>query len=387
MDPKDQDPTVTPEPTPAAPTPAPAIPTAPIGLTAEQSQAFKAFLDAYMAPPTQKPSGVVIPGAPAIKKVTERGFKDDAVKSFMHWIRTGDDVAYKAAMQGQTDAEGGYLVPDDFYSQVVEKRNEIAVMRAAGAQVVPTSLDKLNVPVENTAATKFVVTAEEGSYDENEPTFDQAAIDVYKFTKLIKLSEELEADNKVNLQNYLARVFGRAMALAENYYMVNVAAAGSSMPTSVTYSATTTTAVASQTAFTAAELLDVIYAVPSAYSTNLVMFMRRSTLGKIRQLTGNPFSFIPTPTGGGGANTSQSAGTVHDIPVFVTDELPAQAAANKPVVVFNPEFYMIADREALVVSRNPWLYQATGQIGLFAKFRFGAELLIADAARVLVSKT
>jgi len=327
-------------------------------------------------------------GAPAIKKVTERGFADDEVKSFLHWIRTGDDKPYKAAMQGQTDSEGGYAVPDDFYNQIVAKRNEVSIARQMGVQIYPTTLDRVLVPVEDTAATKFVVTAEEGSYDENEPTLNQVAITVHKLTKLIKMSEELEADARGNFGAYIANIWGRTLGLAENYYFFNIAANGTSQPQSATYAATTTTAVASQTAFTAAELLDLIYAMPSAYSEKMVLVMRRSVLGKVRSLTGNPFSFIPTPHGAGGPNTSGGlAGYLHDVPVYVTDNLPAQAAANKPVLLLNPDFYMIAEREGLNVARNPYLYQATGQIGFFARARMGGALLQSEAAYVLVSKT
>lgn len=342
-------------------------------------------LQAAAPAPKQEKPGVA---APAIKAVTELGFKDDEVKSFLHWIRTGDDVAYKAAMQGQTDSEGGYAVPDDFYNQVVAKRDEVAVMRQAGAQVFNTSRDRVLIPTEGTAATKFVVTAEEGSYDENEPTLGQSVLTIHKMTKLIKISEELEADAKANFGGWLSGVWGRALGLAENYYFCNVASTGSGMPQSVTYAATTTTAVASQTATTAAELLTLIYTVPSAYSDKLVLFMRRSTLGAFRALTGNPFTFIATPTGSGDQNTAGGlAGYLHNIPVYVTDDLPAQAAANKPIVIFNPDFYIIGQREGMTVSRNPYLYQATGQIGLFARVREGGVLTQANAAYVLVSKT
>lgn len=327
-------------------------------------------------------------GAPAVKRVTERGFKDDEVKSFLHWIRTGDDKAYKAAMQEDTDSEGGYAVPKDFAAQIAAKRNEVSIIRQTGVVPLQTSLEHYLFPTEGTAATKAIVTAEEAAYDENEPTLAQVDVVAYKHTKLIKISEELEADAKANFGGWLSNVFARAFGLAENYAAFNIASNGSSKPASVTYGATTTTAVASQTAFTAAELLSLIYAVPSAYSDNLAMVMRRTTLGAIRALSGNPFSFIPTPDGAGTANSAPGlGGYIHGIPVYLTDDLPAQAAANKPVVIFNPDFYGMVEREGFSVSRNPYLYQANGQIGLFAKARFGGALLQAEAAYVLVSKT
>lgn len=312
-------------------------------------------------------------GGYATKKVTELGFKDDEVKSFLHFIKTGDDVAYKAAMQGQTDSEGGYAVPDDFYNQIAAKRNEVSVIRQTGVVSIPTSLDRVLVPTEGTAATKFVVTAEEGSYDENEPTTGQTAITIYKLTKLIKISEELEADAKANFGGWLSSVWGRALGIAENYYFFNVAANGSSQPQSVTYASVQGgSTTASATAVTAAELLGLIYGMPAAYAANMKLVMRRATLGAIRALSGNPFSFLPTPIGAGSAS---EAGTIHGVPVFLTDELPAMASSTKSIILFNPDCYAISEREGLSVVRNPYLYNATGQIGLFARARMGGAAL------------
>lgn len=338
---------------------------------------------------------------------TEKGFADDAMKGFLHYVQTGRkngalipahltaedmrDPGMKAAMQGQTDSEGGYAVPDDFATSIASKRDEVSVARICGITPVPTTLDRYLFPTEGTAATYSVVTAEEGSYDENEPTLGQVAVTVYKHTKLIKISEELEADAKAGFGTWLANVWGRAQGLAENRAVFNVASNGSSKPQSVTYAATATTAVASQTVVTAAEVLALIYAVGSAYSDNLVMVMRRATLGGIRGLQGNPFNFIPNNNfsiGEGNANTASGlAGYIHNVPVYCTDDLPAQAAANRPIVIFNPDFYGMVEREGIVVVRNPYLYQASGQVGLFMRHRFGGALLQGDAAYYLLSKT
>lgn len=327
--------------------------------------------------------------APSIKKVTTLGFSNDEMKSFAYWLKTGDLQAYKGAWQGQTDNEGGYAVPDDFYNQVIEKRDEVSVIRRIGVKPIPTTHDRVLAPTESTAATKLVRTAEEGSYNENEPVYGQMTINIHKYTKLIKVSEEFETDSSAGMA-WLANVWGRAMGLTENYYCFNVAANGSNQPESVTYAATAGTACASQTATTAAELVGLIYAIGSAYSDNLVLVMRRATLGAFRGLQGNPFNFIPNNNfsiATGGADTRNSAGFIHDIPVYCTDDLPAQAAAVRHIVLFNPDFYCVAERQGLSVMRNPWLYQENGQIGYFANARFGAALAQAAAAYYLPSKT
>jgi HK97 family phage major capsid protein len=328
-----------------------------------------------------KPQGAELV-APAVKKITDLGFANEEMKSFMHWVKTGDDVPLKTAMIGQTDANGGYYVPDDFWLQIVAKRGERSIVDRIGCPRFPVQNDRVLVPIEGTAATKFVVVAEAASYDENEPTAGQAALTIYKLTKLIKLSEEIEVDAP-SFQNYLADAFARAVALAENYYFVN-GGTGTSMPQAMAAGGSLGKSFASATAITAAEMLNLIYAMPAAYSDHMALLMKRSTLGYIRALSGNPFSFLPTPiatpaSNNMGYDVHGDEGTVAGLPVFCTDAMGAMTTGLKSVLCVNPEFYGVAERSGLRVRRNEDLYMATGQIGLFADIREGGAVLQSEA--------
>lgn len=322
--------------------------------------------------------------APNINLKTTRGFTDDAVKGFCHWVATGKKNGAlidgsnidntKAAMQGQTDSEGGYAVPDQMETRIIAKRGEMSVIRQLGVISRPANSDRILVPTEDTAATKAVVTAEEGAYDENEPTLAQAVVPIYKHTKLVKISEELDADAP-GLDDYLVDVFARAFALAENYYLL-ASGTGSGQAQSMLYASTAGTATASASAITAAELLALLYAIGDGYADNLFLAMKRSTLGYIRSLSGNPFQFIANPAGEGNAI---NPGTIHGIQVYTSSQMPAIASSAKVILLGNPDFYVFGEHGGMVVQRNPYLYQANGQIGLFAKRRFGGAIAQKEA--------
>lgn len=335
------------------------------------SETVKAAIPAPVEEPAVKGAELV---APAVKKVTELGFKEDETKSFIHWMQTGDEVAYKAAMQGQTDSEGGFSVPDDFYAQIVEKKSLLSFIRQTSAVVIPTSLDKIRIPAEGTAATKFVVSAEEANYDENEPTLADSFIEVHKMTKLIKLSEELEADAKANLQGYFTNLFARSLAMAENYYFT--VGTGTGMPLGILAGATAsgiTTATAA--AITAAEIVSLVGTLGGGYfGPDCGFLMKNATKWYLKGLAGNPFSFIPTPSGG----------DFLGYPAYVSDDMEAVAATKKAVVFGNFSYYAIAEREGMSVTRNPYLYQLSGQIGLFAKVRLGGTVVQAEAFQSLL---
>jgi HK97 family phage major capsid protein len=323
-------------------------------------------------------------GGYAYHKVSESTEgEDEEVKSFLHWIKTGDDVPYKAAMQGQTDSEGGYAVPDDFHNQIVAKRNEASVPDMIGVQRFSTNLDKYPVPVEATAATKFVVAAEEVAYDENEPTLGQVAITIHKMTKLIKISEELEADAQANFGGYLAGVWGRAMAAADNYYCV-VTGTGTGMPQAMAVGGALGKTFANAASIVAADIHALIHAMPDPYVEGMVLITSRAVLGLVRALlVATPYAFIDW-IGGNKIDPAQvsPSGTIGGVPVFTTNAMPTAVpvvTGTKTWLLVNPSFYGIAEREGMTVSRNPYLYQANGQIGLFAKYRAGGAVLQSEA--------
>jgi HK97 family phage major capsid protein len=321
--------------------------------------------------------GIAVPN---INTKTTLGNSNEQVKSFRHGIVTGDWVPYKAVMLGQVDAQGGYSVPDQFIPGIIAKRTEISIIRKMGVVPVPCTSDKLLVPLEDTAATKFVVTAENGAYDENEPTMTSGLGIMYKLTKLIKFAEELQEDSP-DFDNYVQKVWGRSMALAENFYLVS-GGTGSSMPQAMLNGASSSgITTASATDITTAELVQLLYAIGGAYADNLALVMRRATLGILRAKTGNPFQFSPMPSGEG---NPINPGTIMGVPVYCTDAMPAATATNKAIMVCNPDFYEFGVREGLTVFQDPYTYRAAnGLIGLLARFRMGGFVAQSEAFQYL----
>jgi HK97 family phage major capsid protein len=321
---------------------------------------------------------------PSIKKVSDLGFKDDEVKSFFHWIKTGDSKAYKAAMQGQTDDEGGYAVPDDFYNRIVAKRDEQSVARRAGAVVIPTSLDRILVPKEGTSMSAFAITAEEGAVDENEPTLGQTVITVYTGTKLVKLSNQLLADEKAQLDGFLSNAFGRAEAEWENTYFLE--GSGSSQPYGAVDGSTAGKSAAGSAAVTAAEVIALGYALDEPYFVDgeVSWTMRRTTLGALRALAASyPFSFAVSPQGGGNMN----AETLLGAPVFCSAKMATWGSATKPILIGNWSFYFIAERQGMTIQRLTELYAGNLQTGLLATFRRGGSPIQAEAFQHMLLAT
>lgn len=336
----------------------------------------KSILDELKAAPGE------VKGIPTVKNVKESA---SFSKALMAWAQgdnprgfKGNDLELtaKGAWEGGTDNEGGYAVPDDFYNHIVEQRQDQSWVRQAPVTKMVSNHDRILIPTEATAATKLVVTDEEAAYDENEPVFGQVALTIYKFTKMLKISEELIDGDAVGLEAYLASVIARASAAAENYYLT--IGTGTGMPqgvvTGATSSAITTAALS---AVTAAELMSAMGTLDSGYmNSNTRLMMDNATKWYLQGLTGNPFLFVQTPFG----NDFLGYKTL-----IAPDMDLISTSSGKPILIGDFSMYAFAERQGLTVSRNPYLYQLNGQVGIFIKQRFGGAVLQTLAFKYLVN--
>jgi len=312
-----------------------------------------------------------VKGVPTTKNAKESA---SFSKAFMAWAQgdnprgfTGNELELtaKGSWQGATDNEGGYAVPDDFYNSIVEQRQDQSWVRQAPVMKLVSNHDRILIPTESTAATKLAVIAEEGAYVENDPVFGQVALTMYKAGKMIKVSEEMLDGDAVGLEAYLASVIARASAAAENYYLT--VGSGSGMPQGVLSGATASgITTAGQTAITAAELVSTIGTLDSNYlNANTRLLMLGSTKWYLRGRTGDNFQFVQTPAGG----------DFMGITALVSPDMEAIANTKKSVLVGDFSMYAFAERQGLKVVRNPYLYQANGQVGIFISQRFGGAVL------------
>lgn len=316
--------------------------------------------------------------------------------AFKHWLRTGDEVAarreleedtgvdangqpYKTALGETTGANGGYVVPVPYHNEIIAKRDEVAIPLRMGAKPLTTALASLAVPVENAKQSNFAIVAEAGAVDESEPTLDQVTITVYNWRRLLKVSTELFQDSTSNLDSYLASSIGRALGLTINAYCLT--GTGTGQPKGGVNGGTLGTTAASASVFTAAEIIAHVYKMPAGYRDNMAWAMATATEGHIRGLTSNYLAFNATPQGKGnprGGNVAVGSDLL-GYPVFNSASMAALATGNKTVLLANWEYYGFVERQQLVVERNPWLYMATGQIGIFASVRWGGNVLQAEA--------
>lgn len=329
---------------------------------------------------------------PAVIRPENHG-DPDPVKALTDWARGGNPhnslkvlgatvdangkelhFGYKAALQEDTAGEGGNLVPNDFYAGIISKRDEVSIPRKAGARVFRTSRDILDIPYEDASMGNFQKTSEEGAYDENEPTFGNVQVRIYKYTKVIKMSEELIEDEDANLDTFLTEAIGRAWGLTEND--LTLVGSGSSTVQGVFVGGSVGYTFADTNSIAAAEIPALYWTLGSPYHEGAVWVTRGSTIGTLQGMTGNNWQFVSTPPYGGIEGNLFWGGK----PYYLSDSVAvATTSGNKPIMIGNWQYYALVERRGLTLSRNPYLYQANGQIGLFCSVRMGGAVLQSEA--------
>lgn len=165
-----------------------------------------------------------------------------------------------------TTTLGGYTIDTELFPQIVEAMKSYSGIAQAARFINTTGGNALYVPTVDDTATEAGLIAEAASITVQDLTFGQKQLDAYKYATQMKISWELMQDSAFNMdaeiRNAFAPRFGRAMNSS------CTTGTGSSQPNGVVTASTLGKTTASATAFTFAEISDLIHSVDPAYRTS-----------------------------------------------------------------------------------------------------------------------
>lgn len=327
--------------------------------------------DAAMAQPTSTP----LTGKPtdgSVKSTRPRATAE-YTEDFGRALR-GKALLHNVMSEG-IDADGGFLVPEEFEAQIVTGLEETNVIRTI-AKVIKTSAER-KIPI---AATHSIAqwTPENSTYTENNPTFAQKTIDAFKLTDLAKVSIELLQDSMFDLESYIANEFSRAFGVAEEEAFC--IGSGSGQPTGIftANGGTVGVTAGSPTAITVDNLIDLIYALKSPYRRNAVFLMRDVTVSALRKLKDGNGAYLWQP--------SVQAGQPDRLlgyPLYTSPYVPVAEANALPIAFGDFQNYWIADRMGRTVQRLNELYAGNGQVGFLATERVDGKVILPEGIQLL----
>lgn len=328
---------------------------------------------------------LVAPVAPVVPRTTTRDEGDDLTRAFESYLRTGqvnNDLLQLRAQGEATGSQGGFLVPEGFRNKLVERMKAFGGI-ANGCEVITTdSGQPLPWPTNDDTANVGEIVAESGTFASGaDVVFGIRSLGAYKYmaggasNAPLKVPFELLQDSAIDLESFLTKKLG--MRLARKQASSWAVGTGVNEPVGLLSTAgglTAADAIASNTAPTYADLLDIEHALDPDYRDGAEWVFNDAFLKLLRgivDLDGRPLLW--------NANGDMAAGgkgtTLLGYPVRIDQACPAPSASNNFGFFGRlQDAYVIRRVKDVAIVTLKELYAPNGQVGYFAWARADGQV-------------
>jgi len=336
-------------------------------------------IDAELAKPVSTPiTGKPMNGTGEDKPKTGRGsvaYKNavlDALRSNFRKISNDLSVG--------VDSHGGYLVPEEYDSRLIDVLTEECIMRKLGTRITTSGEHKINIAGTKPAAAWI---EEGGQLSFGDATFDQIIMDAHKLHIAIKVTEELLYDNAFNLENYIITQFGKGLANAEEDAFINGDGVGKPLGLLAAEGGAeigVTTAAADNITYD--ELVDLVYSLKRPYRKSAAFLTNDQTIGYLRKLkdqNGHPLWHDSVEDG--------EPGRILGYKVYTSPYFPVMTAGMPAIAFGDYSYYNIGDRGTRSFAELKELFAGNGMVGFVAKERVDGKLVLPEAVKLLKMAT
>lgn len=294
----------------------------------------------------------------AIKAIAGKGREPYQAAEYLE-KKYPSSVRRKAALAEGSGVTGGYTVPVEFSSKIMEMivedtffRKHAFVQPMDSATLLIPYLDVATAQSSGASATlggmQAVWTAEAATRSEYEPAFRQLELKAHELSAYSVSSNVLIQDSAIGLEKFLMRLFAKVIGWTEEYAFLRGNGAGK--PQGILNAA----ALISTTRDTSAH-------IKYADIANMISRLLPSSLGRaiwaahpycltdLLQLrdASNRLVWVNALAGA----QDKVPGYLFGRPVYLTEKLPA-LGTNGDILLFDPSLYVIGDRMTLEVAAS-----------------------------------
>lgn len=334
-------------------------------------------MDAQLAKPTSTPI-TEKPGSGEQKPKTGRAaeaYKEAMLKAFRTNFRQIANVLSEGI-----DADGGYLVPEEYDTRLIEGLTEENIFRKLATTITTNGERKINIAATKPAAA-WIDEGEALTF--GDATFSQINLDAHKLHVAVKVTEELLYDNAFKLEQYILRQFAKALGNAEEEAFLNGSGAGQPLGLLAENGGAeigVTTAGANDITYD--ELVDLVYSLKRPYRKNAAFLCNDQTIGYLRKLkdkNGHPLWHDSVEDG--------EPGRILGYKVYTSPYFPVITAGMPAIAFGDYSYYNIGDRGTRSFAELKELFAGNGMIGFVAKERVDGKLVLPEAVKLLKMAT
>lgn len=317
-----------------------------------------------------KPLNTPITSKPVTLNTTpiKRGRASDEYKTGMLKALRSNFKQINNVLQEGVDADGGYFVPEEYDSRLIDVLTEENIMRKLGNIITTSGEHKINIAATKPAAAWI---EEGGALVFSDATFSQILLDAHKLHVAIKVTEELLYDSAFNLEGYIIDKFGMALANAEEDAFLNGSGVG--QPLGLFAENGGGTAMGSVASISADNIIQLVYSLKRPYRKNAKFIMNDQTIAAIRQLKDNNGIYMWQP--------SLTAGEPDKLLGY--DVYTSSFCPTNKVAFGDYSYYNIGDRGTRSFKQLTELFAGNGLIGYVAKERVDGKLILPEAVQIL----
>jgi len=326
---------------------------------------------------------------PGKKVELEIGDILNVVQATALYMRFGNNVSpeqavqIRNAMSTTTPAEGGFTVPAEIATMVIDKLKSFGGMREVGTVIGTDGGSSLNFPTSDGTGEVGEIVGENAAAAAGDLTFGTIPLPVFKYSsKKVALPVELIQDSGIDVIAFVVNRLATRIARIQNTHFT--VGAGTTQPDGVMLkSATGKTGTTGQTlTVTYDDLVDLKNSVNRAYRANAKYMMNDlsvAVVSKLKDTTGRPI-WVPSITEGAPDMLNGHA-------VAINDDVAVMAANAKSIAFGDLSQYTIRDVKGSTSLRrfDDSAFALLGQVGFCGWTRSGGNLLDTAAVRVYVN--
>ena len=296
-----------------------------------------------------------------VKATATEGYRE----AFSAFLRTKGQAnllnpSVFATLQTGVDADGGFLVPEDFEANIQKLLYNLDPMRAA-ATVLSLANDR-HLPIQ-ASGVAFSWIGENGAYPSVSPTVGRVTLTAHKLGGYVPVSEELLQDSGSNVDQFVTDVCGQAVADLENaaFTIGDGAAKPLGLFSTTNVAGVTvqdnTGAVSATAAITSDDLIETYHKLGRQYRDRATWVASDTIVKLIRKLKDNDGNYIWQP-----GLVAGQPDRILNRPVVTSDFAPTPAASTRSLAFGDLRRYYIADRLGMGMVRLNELGALNGQV-------------------------
>jgi HK97 family phage major capsid protein len=287
-------------------------------------------------------------------------------------LARGEIRSHSFEKRGVTTGSTGAPVPTSFYDEVLLLAKTVGPLLETSTILNTAGGENLQVP-SLSAYSVGTVSSEAALIGESDPTFNEfKTLGAFKYSFLTQVSEEMVSDSGVDLIGFLAQQTGIALGVAVNSGLTT--GTGTTEPTGIITAAGSgiTGATAVSGAFTADNLIDLVYSVDTAGRTlpGTGFQMNAQAIAAVRKLKDNAGQFLFQPS-----LSADARDLLLGYPIFENPAMANPATSAKSVIFGHLPSYFVRQVGGLRLDRSDDYAFANGLITFRATLRVDGNLI------------